>query len=87
MKVVLTENGAVVDAHDLGTLLGIPAADVPLKMRNGEITSRSETGEGDDEGRVRLTFWYQDRRVRLVCDQAGNVLKTSRVLATRRFSA
>ena len=56
------------------------------KMRNGEITSRSETGIGEDAGNTRLTFWYQGRRVRLTCDSAGNVLKTSRASPHNRFS-
>lgn len=78
MKVSWTAEGAIVDAHDLGPLLGITPADVPAKMRSGEITSRSEEGVGEDAGKHRLTFWYQGRRVRLVCDDAGNVLKTTR---------
>lgn len=78
MKVDLTETGAVVDANDLGPLLGLAPSDVPTKMRSGEITSRSETGAGDDAGRCRLTFWYRGKRVRLICDLAGNVLKISR---------
>ena len=86
MKVELTESGAIVDAHDLGRLLGIVTADVPAKMRNGEITSRSEQGIEEDAGNVRLTFWYQGRRVRLTCDSAGNVLKTSRTTPHNRFS-
>lgn len=86
MKVELTESGAIVDADDLGPLLGISPAEVPEKMRNGEITSRSEQGIDEDAGNVRLTFWYQGRRVRLTCDSAGNVLKTSRTIPQNRFS-
>lgn len=78
MKVTLTPTGATIDAHDLGPLLGIAPADVPQKMRDGEITSRSEQGADEDEGRVRLTFWYQQQRVRLICDSEGIVLKTTR---------
>lgn len=78
MKVTLNQTGATVDAHDLGPLFGIEPADVPQKMRDGEITSRSEQGIDDDEGRVRLTFWYQHQRVRLVCDSEGTVIKTTR---------
>ncbi len=86
MKVELTESGAIVDAHDLGPLLGISPAEVPKKMRNGEITSRSEQGIDEDAGNIRLTFWYQGRRVRLTCDSAGNVLKTSRTIPENLFS-
>jgi hypothetical protein len=78
MKVDLTGTVATIDADDLGPLLGLPPEDVPLKMREGKITSLSETGVDEDEGQWRLTFWYEGRRVRLVCDAAGNVLKTTR---------
>ena len=83
MKIRKTEHGLTVDAADLGPLLGIAAADVPAKMRAGEITSQSETGVDADEGRIRLTFWYGGQRLRLVCDTEGNVLTTSRVPARR----
>ena len=78
MKIDLTDTGAVVDAADLGPLLGIAPSVVQEKMRNGEITSRSEQGAGEDAGRHRLTFWYGGRRVRLICDAEGQVLKTTR---------
>lgn len=83
MKVRRTEHDLTVDAVDLGPLLGIPPADVPAKMRAGEITSQSETGIDDDAGRIRLTFWHDGQRVRLVCDLEGNVLTTSRAPAIR----
>ncbi|WP_333712214.1 DUF6522 family protein [Yoonia sp.] len=78
MKVDLTGTVATVDAHDLGPLLGLAPEEVPQKMREGEITSLSETGVDADAGQWRLTFWYKGRRVRLICDAAGNVLKTTR---------
>jgi hypothetical protein len=81
MKVDLSDTVATVDAHDLGPLLGLEPAEVPAKMRSGEITSRSEQGVDDDAGRVRLTFWYKGQRVRLICDTDGTVLKTTRIRA------
>ena len=83
MKIRKTENGFTVDAADLGPLLGIAAAEVPGKMRSGEITGQSETGVDADEGRIRLTFWYAGQRLRLVCDTEGTVLTTSRAPARR----
>lgn len=85
MKVTLTDDGATVDAHDLGPLLGLAPSDVPLKMRAGEITSQSEHGEGEDAGRIRLTFWYDLQRVRLICDATGEVLKTTRTRMSNRI--
>lgn len=83
MRVTLTADGATVDANDLGPLLGIPPAEVPVKMRAGEITSQSEQGVDEDEGRTRLTFWYRDQRIRLICGPDGTVLKTTRITAKR----
>ena len=84
MKVTLTTDGATVEAQDLGPLLGLEPADVPEKMRLGEITSQSEEGADEDAGRTRLTFWYGGLRIRITCDQDGNVVKTSRTAATNR---
>lgn len=84
MKVTFEAGGATVDAHDLGPLLRLAPAEVPEKMRLGEIASQSEAGVDEDAGRTRLTFWYNGLRVRLVCDETGNVIKTSRSVATNR---
>jgi hypothetical protein len=84
MKVTLTKDGATVEAHDLGPLLGLEPADVPAKMRSGEITSQSEEGADEDAGRTRLTFWYDGLRVRITCDEDGTVVKTSRTKAANR---
>ncbi|WP_375253952.1 DUF6522 family protein [Yoonia sp.] len=86
MKVSLSKDGATVNADDLGPLLGLSPADVPAKMRAGEITSQSEHGEGEDAGRIRLTFWYAGQRVRLICDAQGEVLKTTRTAMSNRLS-
>lgn len=79
MKVTITAGQATVDANDLAPLLGLMPSDVPLKMRSGEITSTSETGIDDDAGRMRLTFYYAGKRVRLTCTTDGTVLSTSTV--------
>ncbi len=84
MKVALTPDGATVDAFDLAPLLGLEPADVPEKMRAGEITSQSEQGVDEDAGNTRLTFWYDGIRVRITCDSRGNVIKSSRVSAPKR---
>ena len=64
--------------------LGLEPAEVPAKMRSGEITSQSEQGADEDAGRTRLTFWYGGFRVRITCDESGNVVKTSRTSAANR---
>ncbi|MCX7560184.1 DUF6522 family protein [Sulfitobacter sp. F26204] len=78
MMISMTEGQPVIDAHDLGPLLGLEPAQVPVKMRSGEITSRFETGAQEDAGRFRLTFYHNGTRLRLTCAQDGSVLSTSR---------
>lgn len=79
MKIDMTNPAQpIIDALDLGPLLGIAPAQVQPLMRAGKITSRLETGVQEDEGRYRLTFTYANKRVRLSCDSAGNVSSTVR---------
>ncbi|PVA06633.1 DUF6522 family protein [Thalassorhabdomicrobium marinisediminis] len=85
MKIDMTRGQPVVDAADLGPLLGVAPADVPTLMRAGEITSRFETGEGEDAGRMRLTFFYNGKRVRLTCTTQGEVLSTIKTPAPPRM--
>lgn len=79
MKIEMDQGQPVIDARDLGTLLGMPPADVQTRMRAGDITSRFETGEGEDAGRFRLTFIHGDQRIRLTCAADGEVISTIRL--------
>ncbi len=78
MKIEIRDGQPVVDATDLAGLLGLTPAEVQAKMRAGEITSRFETGEGKDAGRIRLSFFHGGKTVRLTCSTDGTVLKTMR---------
>ena len=78
MNITMIEGQATVDAADLGPLLDLAPAEVPEKMRNGEITSPFENGIDDDAGRFRFTFYYDERRIRLTCNADGTVFPTSR---------
>lgn len=73
-KVTFSADGFVVDAEIVGAAFDIPPADVPARLRNGEITSRCETGVDDDAGRWRLTFYSGGRALRLVVDESGTIL-------------
>ncbi|WP_323782753.1 DUF6522 family protein [Leisingera sp.] len=83
MKIDMSGDQPTIDARNLGKLFDLPPEEVQLLMRAGEITSRFETGEGKDAGKVRLTFFHGDRRVRLTCSKDGTVLTTSRVTSER----
>lgn len=65
----------VVEAPLLAETFGLTEAGVRAAMRAGDLTSRCETGEGEDAGRWRLTFHHRDRALRLVVDAAGTIHK------------
>jgi len=78
MSSVTLEGGEFsVDAAILAEDFGLDPALVLPAMRAGKITSRCERGTGADAGRSRLTFFYAQRRLRLVIDAAGNILERS----------
>ncbi len=78
MKLDPIENGFAIAAADLAGLLDRAPAEVQRMMRDGGITSVFERGEGDDAGRYRVTFQDGARRVRLIVDENGQVLKRTR---------
>lgn len=63
--ITMTEQGFQVDAELIAESLGLTPDQVATRMRDGQITSRCEKGEGTDEGRWRLTFYHQGRALRL----------------------
>jgi hypothetical protein len=69
----------VVDADVIGKALGIDRLRVQQFMRAGKITSLSERGIDDDAGTYRLTFFYGNRRARLIVSEQGNVLRQSSI--------
>ncbi|MEF9605041.1 DUF6522 family protein, partial [Paracoccus sp. PXZ] len=54
-KIDLTEQGFVIEAQELAAAFGLEPGRVPELMRENRITTRCETGEGEDAGRHRLT--------------------------------
>jgi hypothetical protein len=78
MNTVEFEQGAVrIDAGIIAAGLAIePALILPL-LREGKITSLCERGIRGDAGRMRLTFFHENRRLRLVTDAAGNIVDRS----------
>lgn len=78
--IVFGEGG---DVHVEGALLAaqlrLTEAHLREGMRDGSITSRVERGEGEDEGRWRLTVFTPACRLRLIVDAAGTILQSDRV--------
>jgi len=66
-----------VDAAVLGHGLGVDASLVPGLLRAGQITSFCERGLDNDRGRFRLTFFHKGKRLRLVLDELGRVVRQS----------
>lgn len=76
-KVTASSEGFVVDAELLADAFGIAPAAVPIMLRSGKITSQCETGTGEDTGRWRLTFYSEERALRLTVNGVGTVLARS----------
>ncbi|MBV6418044.1 MAG: hypothetical protein CMLOHMNK_02824 [Steroidobacteraceae bacterium] len=63
-----------VDAALVARGFGVTPVLLRSLMRRGKIVSRCERGMGEDAGKHRLTFLYGVRRLRLLVDDAGNVI-------------
>ncbi len=72
------DNSVEVDATLIADAFSLTPNAVQELMREGEITSLCERGEGEDAGRMRLTFWYGDRALRLILSDAGTLISQSR---------
>lgn len=78
MSTIEFENGEFsVDAGLIAEGLGLEPSQVQSLMRERKITTLCERGEDADAGRFRLTFFHDQRRLRLVVDGAGKVLERS----------
>ena len=79
MAVVKLEEGTLsIDAAVIGRGLNVEPSLVQVRMREGKITVLGERGVDEDAGRYRLTFFYENRRFRLVVDEEGNAVQRSR---------
>jgi len=74
----------VIPAELLADAFRMSEPDIREGMRANRITSLSETGVGEDEGRWRLTFFFEDRAVRFIVDEHGKVLKRAAFPIRRR---
>lgn len=75
MSAVDIEGGEFsVDAALLAEGFGMDPELVLPALRERRITSLCERGVDEDAGRNRLSFFFGRQRLRLVIDEAGNVL-------------
>ena len=77
-QVEIAESMIQIDAEVLARAFDIGSEELKRRMREGTITSRAEHGEDEDVGRIRLTFFSPDHRVRITADAQGNVLSCER---------
>ncbi len=64
----------VIDAALLADAFGLSQEEIKVRMRDGAITSRCETGVDEDSGRWRLTFHHGGRACRFIVDAGGHIL-------------
>lgn len=75
----MTPEDMTLDAADIAQGLGLAAGDVIGLMRAGKITGRLYKGEGEDAGTYACVFFHANRRLTLVVDENGTLLRRSNV--------
>lgn len=78
-RIEFRDDTFVIDAALVGELLHLPAAGVQSLMRSGRITSICERGVDEHAGEFRLSFFYGNRRARVLTDLEGRILRKSAV--------
>ena len=74
------EDGAIkIDASIVGAGLRLEPQEVLNLIRANAITSVCEHGIDDDAGRYRLTFFHKGRRLRLIVDGCGRLVRRSTI--------
>lgn len=78
MSEIALSNGSVcIEATLIAADFGLDAPGVLAAMRTGRMTSIWERGEEEDAGRYRVTFFHENRQLRLTVDANGQVLERS----------
>lgn len=65
----------MVDAATLAPALGLSPGALMAQLQAGLVYHVTERGTGEDAGRMRLTFRYRHREVRVIVDRAGHVIE------------
>jgi hypothetical protein len=65
------EDGFVVDAELVAGELGLPPDTFWQEVRRGIVYSVVERGEGEDAGRVRLTFRYRTQSWSIILEETA----------------
>lgn len=76
-SIQLSDGDIVVDAELLATCLDLSVASLREAMSAGDIRTLVENGEGEDSGRMRLTFRYKDRQFSILREPDGQLHETN----------
>lgn len=76
-SIQVSENEVVVNAELLATCLDLSVASLRKVTSAGDVRTLVENGEGDDLGRMRLTFRYKDRQFSILREPDGQFHQTS----------
>jgi hypothetical protein len=71
------DEGIEIDAAVIAKGLGIEPRLVQAYMQEGKITSLCERGIDSDAGTFRLSFFTENKRLRVIVNEAGEVLRKS----------
>ncbi len=83
-EIEFSEDMIQINAEIVAKAFRINSDELKQRMRDGTITSQSEHGTDEDAGKIRLTFFSADRRVRVTADDNGNLLTCSAVDSGKR---
>lgn len=67
--------GIEIDAGVIGSGLGLETSQVQALMQAEKISMLCERGTAEDLGCHRVTFYYANRRLRLLIDASGRIFE------------
>ncbi len=76
-RVIFVGDAVEIDAAIIAEALQVSPEQLQAAMRSGSITTVCERGLDEDAGTFRLSFMARNRRLRLIVDETGVVLRRS----------
>lgn len=68
----VSDDGFIVEAELIAEKLGLTPEAFWREMKRGIVYSVVERGEGDDQGRTRLSFHYRARSCSVILEEESN---------------
>lgn len=79
MQIAMVDGDFEVPAELIAHGLDVPLEELLGLMRTGAVTSRCERGIEQDAGHHRLTFFHKARRLRLIVDSDGRLIRRTAI--------